>query len=100
MTTINVKAKEGRVAFYEGREIPTDKFVPVTNDAYIQRLIHHWGDLEVEGGTEEGPIVNPQRRQSSVEKGPSYPVSPGGRRPQRSQPTGTDAPGLHLPNNE
>jgi hypothetical protein len=47
---IYVRTKPGRAAFYEGKVIPQDKFVPVTDDPYIRRLIHHWEDLEVEGG--------------------------------------------------
>jgi len=60
---INVKVKEGRKAFYEGRAIPHDKFISVVEDAYIRRLIDHWGDLEVEGG-EVQPAVDPSPRQS------------------------------------
>jgi hypothetical protein len=49
MAMIYVKAKPGRRAFYEGRVIPEDKFVPVTDDPYIRRLAHHWEDIEIEG---------------------------------------------------
>jgi len=50
MTMIYVKAKEGRRAYYEGKIIPQDKFIPVTDSPQVRRLIEHWGDLEVEGG--------------------------------------------------
>jgi hypothetical protein len=56
MANIYVKCKPGRRHYYEGRVIPTDKFVPVDgNDPLIQRAIHHWHDLEVEGGEGEAP---------------------------------------------
>ena len=56
MATVYVKCKPGRRHYYEGRVIPTDKFVPVDgNDPVMQRAIHHWEDLEVEGGAGEGP---------------------------------------------
>lgn len=50
MSMISVKAREGRVARESpnGKFIPTDKFVSVEHTAYIRRLIHEWGDLEVE----------------------------------------------------
>lgn len=96
MPMIYVKAKEGRKAFYQGRIIPQDKFVPVTDDPYIQRLVHHWGDLEVEGG-EQTPAARPQTtlKPQQVEKGPTPPVPGGGR--QRLQPTGEQAPGTGAP---
>jgi len=50
MPMIYVRAKEGRRAIYEGKVIPQDKFIPVTDTPQIQRLIHHWGDIEVQGG--------------------------------------------------
>lgn len=50
MSMISVKAREGRVVRESptGKFIPTDKFVSVENTAYVRRLIHEWGDLEVE----------------------------------------------------
>jgi hypothetical protein len=48
MALIYVRSKPGRRAYYEGRIIPQDKFIPVTDDPYIRRLVQHWGDLEVE----------------------------------------------------
>ena len=53
MPMIYVKTKEGRRAYYEGRVIPQDKFIPVTDTPYIRRLVNHWGDLEIEGGGEQ-----------------------------------------------
>jgi hypothetical protein len=50
MSMIYVKAKPDRRAYYEGRVIPQDKFIPVADTPYIRRLIDHHGDLEVEGG--------------------------------------------------
>jgi hypothetical protein len=47
MAMIYVKTREGRRAFYEGRMIPVDHFVPVPNNAFIRRLINHHEDLEV-----------------------------------------------------
>ena len=49
MAVIYVKAKEGRRAYFEGRVIPQDKFIPVTDTPYIRRLRDHWEDLEQEG---------------------------------------------------
>ena len=84
MATVYVKCKPGRRHYYQGRVIPTDKFVPVDpNDPVMYRAIYHWQDLEVEGGVGEGskpgdpiedrpghisgqpvrPEVAPQRRQ-------------------------------------
>ena len=50
MAMIYVKVKPGRKAFFEGKVLPHDKFVPVPNTPYVRRLVHHWGDLEVQGG--------------------------------------------------
>jgi len=56
MANIYVKCKPGRRHYYEGRVIPTDKFIPVDgNDPLIQRAIFHWRDLEVEGGEGYAP---------------------------------------------
>jgi hypothetical protein len=94
MAMIYVKAKEGRKAFYEGRMIPSDKFIPVTDDPYIRRLVHHWGDLEVEGGDDKATGAAP-RRPKSYEKGPTAQNVGGGR--QTIQPTGEQAPGTGAP---
>lgn len=50
MPMIYVRTKPGRAAYYEGRVIPQDKFIPVSEDQYIRRLIDHWEDVEQEGG--------------------------------------------------
>jgi len=56
MATVYVKCKPGRRHYYQGRVIPTDKFVPVDpNDPVMHRAIYHWKDLEVEGGEGETP---------------------------------------------
>ncbi|TAI61581.1 hypothetical protein [Bradyrhizobium sp. Leo170] len=49
MAMIYVRTKPGRRAWYEGRVIPEDKFIPVTDTPSVRRLIDHWGDIEVEG---------------------------------------------------
>lgn len=66
MPMLHVKTKPGRRAFYEGREIPNDKFIPVADSAYMRRLIQHWGDVEVEGGDlpEAGQLPNAGQRKS------------------------------------
>ena len=56
MATVYVKCKPGRRHYYQGRVIPTDKFVPVDpNDPVMHRAIYFWQDLEVEGGVGEAP---------------------------------------------
>lgn len=52
MPMIYVKSRPGRRAYYEGKIIPEDKFIPVPDTPYIRRLVHHWEDLEMEGGSE------------------------------------------------
>lgn len=78
MAMIYVKTKQGRKAFYEGRIIPSDQFIPVTDDPYIQRLIHHWEDLEVQGASAPAAAAAPA------------PVSPP--RPKPPTPVATPAP--------
>jgi hypothetical protein len=94
MAQIYVKTKEGRMLFLEGKPIPHDKFVPVTDSPYIRRLVHHWGDLEVEGGADKSTGAAP-RRSKSYEKGPTAQNVGGGR--QTIQPTGEQAPGTGAP---
>ncbi len=53
MAMIYVRTKPGRRAYYEGKIIPQDKFIPVTDTPYVRRLVHHWEDLEVQGGSKE-----------------------------------------------
>lgn len=55
MSMIYVRTKPDRRAYFEGRIIPSDKFIPVTDTPYVRRLVHVWEDLEVEGGREEKP---------------------------------------------
>lgn len=62
MAMIYVRTKQGRAAFYEGRIIPQDKFIPVTDDPWIRRLIHYWGDIEVEGGEAAPEAAEAKRR--------------------------------------
>ena len=94
MPMIYVRTKPGRAAFFEGKMIPQDKFVPVTDNPYIQRLVHHWEDLEVEGGSEQSEGKSP-RKMKATEKGPTAPVPGGGR--QTIQPTGEQAAGTGAP---
>jgi hypothetical protein len=48
MATIYVKTKEGRVAFYNGKPIPHDKFIPVSETSGMRRLVDVWEDVEVQ----------------------------------------------------
>jgi hypothetical protein len=68
MAMIYVKTKPGRAAFYEGKVIPQDKFIPVTDNPYIRRLIDHWEDLEVEGGSDKKKDV--KAKPKAGESGP------------------------------
>jgi len=83
MANIYVKCKPGRRHYYEGRVIPTDKFVPVDgNDPLIQRAIHHWHDLEVEGEAPPPPTEGtdaPTRRSRARPDDP--PLMPEHRQP-------------------
>jgi len=97
MALIYVRAREGRKAFYEGRLIPNDKFVQVNDDPYIQRLVHHWGDLEVEGGDQKAAVPRPQAKLKPVEKGPTPPVPGGGRHQLAPSPAVAPAPGTGAP---
>ena len=53
MAMIYVRTKPGRKAFFQGKVIPQDKFVPVPDPPYIRRLVKVWGDLDVQGGDEK-----------------------------------------------
>jgi hypothetical protein len=53
MAMIYVKTKPDRRAYFEGKIIPQDKFVPVTDTPYVRRLIEHWEDVEVQEGSDE-----------------------------------------------
>lgn len=50
MAMIYVRTRPGRRAYYEGKVLPQDKFVPVQDTPYIRRLINHHGDLEQQDG--------------------------------------------------
>lgn len=52
MSLIYVKTKPDRRAYFEGRIIPQDKFIPVTDTPYVRRLINHWQDVILEEGSE------------------------------------------------
>lgn len=78
MAMIYVKTKPGRKAFYRGKVIPQDKFLPVANTPYIQRLIHVWEDVEVQG--DDGKVKAPAPKQPmtvSGGKSASEPPAPG-----------------------
>jgi hypothetical protein len=56
MATVRVRAKEGRRAFYEKKELPVAPapFKEVNETKEIIRLRDHWGDIE-----QEDAVVNP-----------------------------------------
>jgi hypothetical protein len=87
MATVRVRAKEGRRAFYENRELPIAPapFKEVNETKEIIRLRDHWGDIEQEGAPPPGEVnPPPEARRSgapSVERRP--PPSP---RPRPSNP--------------
>jgi hypothetical protein len=66
MAMIYVRTRPGRRAYYEGKVIPNDKFIPVMDTPYIRRLVRHHGDLEVEG--EEGQKPTATAAPDRVEK--------------------------------
>jgi len=80
MAMIYVRTKPGRKAFFEGKVIPQDKFIPVPDNPYIRRLVDHWEDLEVEGGREGRP-AQPRKKEPMQPVGgkvtPSNPFAPG-----------------------
>jgi hypothetical protein len=59
MAMIYVRAKPGRKAFFEGKVIPEDKFIPVPDTPYIRRLRDHWGDIEAQSTTAPAPKPAP-----------------------------------------
>jgi hypothetical protein len=93
MAMIYVKTKPGRRAYFEGKIIPEDQFVPVTDNPYIRRLADHWEDIEVQGGSDRSSPS--QSKSKTVEKGPTAPVPGGGR--HTIQPTGEQGPGTGAP---
>ncbi len=64
MAMIYVKTVEGRRAYYEGRIIPNDQFVPVPDTPFIRRLIDHHHDLEVRDQGEYEHRKRPATRQT------------------------------------
>lgn len=46
---IYVRTKEGRKAYFRGRVIPNDQFIPVPDTPRIRRMLNHWEDLEMQG---------------------------------------------------
>jgi hypothetical protein len=89
MPMIYVKARPGRRAFFEGKVIPEDKFIPVTDTPYIRRLVQHWEDLEVEGGELPKPGQKPvgtASRQGREPSSPSRPTAPRPASPLSSKP--------------
>lgn len=85
MAMIYVKAREGRRAYFEGRVIPQDKFVPVTDTPYIRRLINHHQDLEEDKSRAKGP---PQTRGPKGREAPPRPESPTSPKPAKDLPSG------------
>jgi hypothetical protein len=80
MAMIYVRTKPGRKAFFQGKVIPQDKFVPVPDTPYIRRLVKVWGDLDVQGGTEGRPAEPKGKEAMRVTGGkvtPSNPPAPG-----------------------
>jgi len=93
MPMIYVKTKPDRRAYFEGRVIPQDKFVPVVDTPYIRRLIDHWGDLEVEGGSGGKSSKTIQSGKPAAEQRPpsAHPAQPTQAAPNVPAP-GTGAP--------
>lgn len=57
MAMIYVRTRPGRRAYFEGKIIPHDAFVPVPDTPYIRRLIRHHGDLEEQGKSDVKPVA-------------------------------------------
>jgi hypothetical protein len=88
MAMIYVKAKPGVAYPYEGKMIPSDKFIPVSDIPYIRRGVDIWKDLEQQGGSDKTAAAPAPRPK------PSAPVtSPETRR----EPSGQPAPGTGAP---
>lgn len=73
MPLIYVRAKPGRVALDRARHghmISNTEFVPVEDSPHIQRLLHHFGDIELEPVRTKAPAAK-------VEEEPlAIPVAP------------------------
>ena len=59
MAIVYVKARPGRRAYYEGRMIPEDHFIPVEKTPMIRRSIEHWQDLEAQDEPDESEQPKP-----------------------------------------
>ena len=91
MSMIYVKVKPGRRAYYEGKALPHDKFVPVIDSPYIRRLVDHHQDLEVEGDAERKPAPAPGPARQSPDPNSGPPPAP---RPTDPRPVAdTDSEG-------
>jgi hypothetical protein len=77
MAMIYVKTREGRRAYYEGKIIPQDKFVPVPDNPYTRRLVLHHEDVEIEGGVEQLKPKAKTLQTSSTGARPSEPLEAG-----------------------
>jgi hypothetical protein len=83
MAMIYVRTRPGRKAFFQGKVIPQDNFIPVPNTPYIRRLVHVWDDLEVQGGSEGRPSHSKEKQPMRATPGanatvtPSNPPAPG-----------------------
>jgi hypothetical protein len=88
MAMIYVKAKPGVAYPYEGKMIPSDKFIGVSDIPYIRRGVDIWKDLEQQGGSDAkaaAPAPKPK------------PVSPVTTAQTGHQPSGQPAPGTGAP---
>jgi hypothetical protein len=63
MAVIYVKTREGKRAYYSGREIPHDHFVPVPDVPFIRRLIDHHHDVEVKDQAAYDRLKNPTAKE-------------------------------------
>jgi hypothetical protein len=72
MAMIYVRTRPGRRAFFEGKILPEDKFVPVPDNPYIRRLVRVWGDLEQQDAGDIKPTaVAAPERDKTAESGRS-----------------------------
>jgi len=58
---IYIRAKQGRKLFHQGRIIPSDQFIPVTDDPRIRRYVDHWEDAEQQDAPESGNVGSAAR---------------------------------------
>ena len=76
MAMIYVRTRPGRRAYYEGRVIPQDNFVPVLDSPYIRRLIDHWQDIELEPDARDAKGRAAKGRPDMPGKSASQPTAP------------------------